>query len=136
MYPGQTFDTAISVDDPTDVEAAVAEFHRINAEARLIESRAQEPMVRGLRLTAVGEVEQANQTRIPSSTDIKSLHHRRIHINGSWHDAAVYDMAAVLPGVTVQGPAAVVSPFTTVILGPGENAHAATDGDLIIEIDD
>jgi N-methylhydantoinase A len=134
VYPGQTFDTAINVEDPTDVEAAVAEFHRINAEAPLIESRAQEPMVRGLRLTAVGEVEQANQTTLPSIADIEPLDHRRIHIGGHWHDAAVYDMAAVLPGVTVRGPAAVVSPFTTVILGPGENARAATDGDLIIEI--
>ena len=59
VYPGQTFDAAIPVSDPTDVDAAVAEFHRINAEARLIEARAQEPVVRGIRLTAVGEVEQA-----------------------------------------------------------------------------
>ena len=57
VYPGQTFDTAIAVTDPTDVDGAVARFHRINAEARLIEARAQEPVVRGVRLTAVGEVE-------------------------------------------------------------------------------
>jgi N-methylhydantoinase A len=52
VYPGQTFDTAIAVSEPTDVGGAVEKFHRINAEARLIEARAQEPVVRGIRLTA------------------------------------------------------------------------------------
>lgn len=136
VYPGQTFDTAIGVDDPTDIESAVNEFHRINAEARLIESRAQEPLVRGLRLTAVGEVDNANQSALPSVAEITPIDHRRIHISGLWHDAEVYDMAGVRPGVSVHGPAALVSPFTTVILGPGENAHAVRDGDLIVDIDD
>ena len=47
VYPGQTFDAAIPVDAPTKVGAAVAEFHRRNEEARLIEARAQEPVCVG-----------------------------------------------------------------------------------------
>jgi N-methylhydantoinase A len=111
------FDTTIGVSDPTDVEAAVAEFHRISAEARLIEARAQEPVVRGLRLTAEGEVEVSAQTPLPSATRVEPTGSRRMWVGDAWHDGAVFDMDAVLPGVTVTGPAAIVSPFTTIIVG-------------------
>ena len=131
---GQTFDTAIGVSDPTDVEGAVTEFHRINAEARLIEARAQEPVVRGIRLTAVGEVDKVAQTPLPPAKDITALGRRRMWVGDGWHDAAVYDLDAVLPGVTVEGPAAIVSPFTTIILAPGETARSTTDGDVVIDI--
>ena len=124
VYPGQTFDTAIAVDDPTDVETAVGEFHRINAEARLIEARAQEPVVRGVRLTAIGEVEPLAQTPLTEVQSIKPTGQRTMWVGDAWHDAAVYDIDAVRPGVTVSGPAAIVSPFTTVILGPAEHAKA------------
>jgi len=134
VYPGQTFDTAIGVSDPTDAEGAVAEFHRINAEARLIEARAQEPVVRGIRLTAVGEVDRVAQTPLPSAGGITALGRRRMWVGDGWHDAAVYDLDAVLPGVTVEGPAAIVSPFTTIILAPGETARSTTDGDVVIDI--
>ena len=134
VYPGQTFDTAIAVSDPTDVDGAVAQFHRINAEARLIEARAQEPVVRGVRLTAVGEVDRVAQSALPNAREIASLGRRRMWVGDGWHDAAVYALDAVLPGVTVRGPAAIVSPFTTIILAPGETARSSTDGDLVIDV--
>jgi N-methylhydantoinase A len=56
-------------------------------------------------------------------------------VGDAWHDADVYEMSAVLPGVTVAGPAAIVSPFTTIILGPGETARATRDGDVVIDIE-
>ena len=65
MYPGQTFDVAIPIDKAAGspisqeaLEAAVSEFHRRNEEARLIEARSQEPVVRGVRLLATGLVDQ------------------------------------------------------------------------------
>ena len=134
VYPGQTFDAAIGVSEPTDVEGAVAQFHRINAEARLIEARAQEPVVRGIRLTAIGEVDRPVQIALASADEIESLGRRSIWVEDGWHDAAVYDLDTVLPGVTVTGPAAIVSPFTTIILGPGESARSTADGDVVIDI--
>ena len=65
VYPGQTFDVAIPIDKAAgspisqeSLEAAVSEFHRRNEEARLIEARSQEPVVRGVRLLATGLVDQ------------------------------------------------------------------------------
>ena len=48
---------------PDDVAACVEEFHRRNEEARLIEARSQEPMVRGIRLVATGLVDQPTRRR-------------------------------------------------------------------------
>ncbi|HEY4948123.1 MAG TPA: hydantoinase/oxoprolinase family protein, partial [Acidimicrobiales bacterium] len=83
VYPGQTFDVAIPVDSPTDVEAAVGEFHRRNEEARLIEARAQEPVLRGLRLTAIGEVEKMAPSSLDRSDDEPApIGHRRMWVAG------------------------------------------------------
>ena len=91
---------------PTDVDAAVTEFHRRNAEARLIEARAQEPILRGVRLTAVGEVDPPARPRRSTRVDaIEPTGHRRMWIAEEWHDdAPLYDMDDVRPGVTDHRP--------------------------------
>lgn len=135
VYPGQTFDVSIPVERPTDVDAAVTEFHRRNAEARLIEARAQEPIVRGVRLTAVGEVDPPADLSLDAADAITPTGHRRMWIADEWHDATpLYDMDDLRPGVSITGPAAVKSAFTTVILAPGEVARATEQGDILIEL--
>jgi hypothetical protein len=39
-----------------------------------------------------------------------------------------------LPGIAISGPAAITSPFTTVILGPDEVANVTATGDILIEL--
>jgi N-methylhydantoinase A len=136
VYPGQTFDVPIPVDDPFDVEGAVTEFHRRNEEARLIEARAQEPILRGVRLTAVGEVDKPATPAVPpAATSLEPIARRDIWLEGEWRrDAPVYDEAAMAPGSAVTGPAAVQGPFTTVILRPGDRAEATAAGDLLIDV--
>ena len=134
VYPGQTFDVSIPVEGPTDVDAAVSEFHRRNAEARLIEARAQEPILRGIRLTAVGEVDAPRDLVLEASGSAAPVGIRRMWIAEEWHDAALYDMEDVRPGATITGPAAIKSAFTTVILAPGESACATEQGDILIEL--
>lgn len=95
--------------EPTDVAAAVAEFHRINAEARLIEARAEEPLLRGVRLTATGHVDRPVDTELPVATSAQPGGYRRTWIDG-WHDAVpLYEMDAVLPGVLITGRAPILS---------------------------
>jgi len=136
VYPGQTFDVAIPVDGPTAVEAAVAEFHRRNEEARLIEARAQEPILRGVRLTAVGEVDKPADLPQPhASGSPEPVGARDIWLEGDWcRGAPVYEAATVRPGMSVAGPAAIQSAFTTVILRHGDVARPTDAGDLIVEV--
>jgi len=135
VYPGQTFDVAIPVDAPTDVEAAVAEFHRRNEEARLIEARAQEPVIRGIRLTATGEVEKVATLQLDTTdSEPTPTGHRRMWAAGDWQDAPAYDSTQLLPGQSVTGPAVLTSPFTTLVLRPGDRCEVTPDGDLLVAV--
>jgi N-methylhydantoinase A len=135
VYPGQTFDVAIPVDAPTDIEAAVAEFHRRNEAARLIEARAQEPVLRGVRLTAIGEVEKMAPLALePSAAEPEPVGQRRMWLAGEWTDGPVYDAGSLRPGMTVTGPAVVTSPFTTLVLRPGDRCEPTADGDLLVDV--
>jgi len=142
VYPGQTFDVAIPCARPTVatalavIEAAVAEFHRRHEEARLIEARAQEPMFRGLRLTATGIVDQPAPIELtPDPTTPQPVDHRRLFTGGTWFDGApVFDGHALRPGPAVHGPAVIQYRFTTLVLRPGDSATVLPSGDALVEL--
>ena len=74
----------------------VEEFHRRNEAARLIEARAQEPTVRGIRLIATGLVDRPpGLDRLDRSTPASRRRpRRRLHTGDGWHDdVPVYDGA-------------------------------------------
>ncbi|MEX2255529.1 MAG: hydantoinase/oxoprolinase family protein [Acidimicrobiia bacterium] len=142
VYPGQTFDTALplsrergSAIDADDVKSTVEEFHRRNEEARLIEARSQEPMVRGVRLVATGLVDRPARIELPAVTgDPSPVTRRRAHLGNAWHDAGVFDGSALAPGQQVIGPALVAYPFTTLTLRPGDVARTLPTGDLVVDV--
>lgn len=142
VFPGQTFDVPIPLAHvagrpvaPGAVADAVEEFHRRNAQARLIESRAEEPLVRGLRLVAVGRTEHP-ALRPPAGTGAaRPRTSRRVHLDGAWTDAAVVDSAELTAGDrTVEGPAVVELPFSSLVLHRGDTARATPTGDLLVEL--
>ncbi len=142
VYPGQTFDNAIPLTRATgapismaDVQACVDEFHRRNEEARLIEARSQEPMVRGVRLIATGEVDQPARITLESSASAaEPIGRRRVHTGDAAHDAPVFDGETLRPGPSIEGPAIVQYPFTTLVLRPGDSASVLTSGDVLVEV--
>ncbi len=142
VYPGQTFDVAIPVHkapgqpvSPAALEAAVGEFHRRNEEARLIEARSQEPVVRGIRLIATGMVAQPADVVLDESSGVEPTGRRRVHAGDAWHDdVPVYDGDALRPGVAMVGPALLQSRFTTIVLAPGDDARMRPNGDVLIEV--
>ncbi len=147
VFPGQTFDVAIPLEraagrpvSATALHGAVDEFHRRNAEARLIESRSEEPLVRGLRLVAVGRTDHPAlappSAPLPGELGPRSSDaRRRVHVAGSWVDAAVVDAAVVVPGgAPVVGPALIELPFSTLLLRPGDIATATRAGALLVDV--
>ncbi|MDZ4826765.1 MAG: hydantoinase/oxoprolinase family protein [Actinomycetota bacterium] len=141
VYPGQTFDNALALTRTPgtpisldDVQACVDEFHRRNEEARLIEARAQEPTVRGIRLVATGAVDQPTRIERTTGSLPGPIAHRPVYLAGAWHDAAVYDGDAIPPGPTVVGPAILARRFTTIVLRPGDVACVQTNGDTLITV--
>ncbi len=144
VFPGQTFDVSIPFErtsgtpvSPEAFRAAVDEFHRRNAEARLIESRAEEPLVRGVRLVAIGRTPHPDLAP-PQAPDLASASGRRaVFMGGEWVDADIVDVAEVVPGGTpVVGPAVVELAFSSLVLRPGDTARAVDgSGDVLVDLD-
>jgi len=142
VYPGQTFDNALPLARAAgapivaaDVEGCVEEFHRRNEAARLIEARSQEPMVRGIRLAATGLVDQPAAVELePAKGPATPIARRRVHTGDDWHEAPVFDGDALRPGPTIEGPALVQYPFTTLVLRPGDVASVRPNGDVLVQV--
>jgi N-methylhydantoinase A len=141
VYPGQTFDRGMPIERTPgsslgmdDVKAAVDEFHRRNEEARLIEARAQEPTVRGVRLIATGLVDRPEPLNIAAAPLPEPVATRRVFVSDAWVQAPVYDGAALAPGPELTGPAIVQSRFTTLVLRPGDRARVLPDGDTLVDV--
>jgi N-methylhydantoinase A len=49
-------------------------------------------------------------------------------------NAPCYDFASLKLGSSIEGPAAVQNPFTTVILRPGDVGRLTEGGDLLIDV--
>jgi N-methylhydantoinase A len=142
VYPGQTFDVPIPIEKELGrpftrdaVAAAAEELHRRNEEARLIEARSQEPVVRGIRLIATGTVDQPNEVTLDEGALPEPIARRRVHTGDAWHDdVPIYDGDALRPGPAITGPALVPSKFTTIVLGAGDVANVLPNGDVLIEV--
>lgn len=143
VYPGQTFDRGMPLArdgasntrlDADDVKAAVDEFHRRNEEARLIEARAQEPTVRGIRLIATGLVDRPEPLVLAEATLPEPIATRRLFVSEAWTNAPVYDAAQLAPGPELSGPAIVQSRFTALVLRPGDRARVLPDGDTLVDV--
>ena len=147
VYPGQTFDTSIPLGGPDggqldaaistdDLANAVREFHRRNEEARLIETRAQEPMVRGLRLRAIGAVGRRTETtpltaQVPPASN-RAVRARNVWFETGWQPTTIVATASLYPGVAISGPAIVESEFTSIVLEPGSDAVVLPNRDLLV----
>ena len=91
--------------------------------------------MRGIRLTAVGEVDKIAPVTLERGAPPAPLGHRDMWAGEGWQrDAPYYDFSSIGPGPAIDGPAAVQSAFTTVILRPGDVARVTEGGDLLIDI--
>lgn len=142
VYPGQTFDVPIPIEKldarpitRDTVAAAAEELHRRNEAARLIETRSQEPVVRGIRLIATGLVDQPVLAPSEERGEPVPSSYRRVYAGSEWMDEVpVYIADAIGLGTTIAGPALIQSPFTTVVLADGDIATAHPAGDILIEV--
>ncbi|HEX4218486.1 MAG TPA: hydantoinase/oxoprolinase family protein [Acidimicrobiales bacterium] len=142
VYPGQTFDVAIPVEREIgapftreSVGQAAEELHHRNEAARLIETRSQEPVVRGVRLVATGLVDQPEEVGRSAPGRPRPLNHRRVYAGDRWvDDAPVFHGGDLGAGSTVPGPALIQSPFTTVVLAEGDTATMLASGDLLVDV--
>lgn len=100
-------------------------YHHSDQEIRLVTLRVtvlgHRPKIALPEKAATGNLEQALQG------------HRRIFL-GSWYEVPVYTAEALAPGMTLEGPALLESPFTTVLVEPGDHVSVDRFGGIALQV--
>ncbi|MEZ5142320.1 MAG: hydantoinase/oxoprolinase family protein [Acidimicrobiales bacterium] len=126
-YNGQNFDMSVPVPEGTDLDEAglldlAGRFHDQHEADRGFAFRNQQPVVRGVRLTAHGvtskpdHVGEAGTVRDAAQARTGT---RPVHFGDGFVDTPVYDGTRLAVGASVTGPALVEEPFTVVAVPPG-----------------
>jgi N-methylhydantoinase A len=140
-YPGQTFDIAVPVAGRNgllgsrDLAATVERFHALHEELHTYASRDEEPILRSVRLAAVGVTDKPNIPTFSRSTLRPPIKGRRkAFFDGRFVVTPIYDGSSMRAGHRVKGPAVIEEPFTTIVLHPEQEAMLDRHGNYRIEL--
>lgn len=140
-YPGQNFDMSVPVpegialDEPGLLDLA-ERFHDQHETERGFCFRSQQPLVRGVRVTARGFTPKPDHFAEAGTVHDASLAlkgERRAYW-GEWIDTPVYDGTQLGTGARISGPALIEEPFTVVVLPPETTADLDPLGNYIIRL--
>jgi N-methylhydantoinase A len=143
-YPGQTFDMAVPAVvgpdgrlDPAQLDATFARFHDQHEELHGFATREEEPILRSVRVHAVGRTPKPPAWKSPAaggSVESALRTRRRAYFEGDWLDTPVYDGDAIRPGHALAGPAIIEERFTTIVLYPGQQLRLDEHGNYRIQV--
>jgi N-methylhydantoinase A len=129
-YPGQTFDMAVPLATGNRrmgrrrLDDTVELFHQLHEQLHTYASREEEPILRSLRLTAVGITDKPKLPTIGRSSGKPPMKERRpAYFNGRLTSTPVYDGPRIRVGHRIKGPAIIEEPFTTIVLHVGQEAR-------------
>lgn len=140
-YPGQTFDIAVPIArshgllGPRDLDSTIDRFHAMHEELHTYASREEEPILRSVRLTAVGVTDKPQIPTCPRSMTRPPVKDRRkAFFDGRFVVTPIYDGPAMRAGHRVKGPAIIEEPFTTIVLHPRQEATLDRHGNYRIQL--
>jgi len=146
-YPGQTFDIAVPLVsgkrvDARALRATVERFHALHEELHTYAARDEEPILRSLRLSAVGLTDKPEIPTVRRSSmgsrrgagrpPIKGR--RKAYFGGRFVNTPIYDGPRLRAGQRVKGPAIIEEPFTTIVLQPRQTALLDRHGNYRITL--
>ncbi len=141
-YPGQTFDMPVEVPGEGAFHgrmlARVTEaFHRKHEELHTYASRDQTPILRGLGLEATAATDKPSLPRIPTarrgaSAALKGR--RKAYFGGRWVSTPIYDGRLLRARQSLEGPAIVEEPFTTIVVYPGQSLRLDARGNYHLAV--
>jgi N-methylhydantoinase A len=140
-YPGQTFDIAVPITSRNGhlsrraLDATVERFHALHEELHTYASRDEEPILRSVRLTAVGVTDKPQIPTFGRSSSRPPVKGRRkAYFGGRFVVTPIYDGPNMRAGHRVKGPAIIEEPFTTIVLHPKQQATLDRHGNYRIEV--
>ena len=136
-YGEQIFEVAVDLDPlpweaPDLLERIAAAFHRRHEELYTYALPDRAPVLVNVRVALVGELAAPpEEPARPAGAPVPPRGRRSIFLDG-WCEAPVFDLEALAPGQTIDGPALVEAATTTVLLRPGDRARVTAEGWLDI----
>jgi N-methylhydantoinase A len=131
-YPGQTFEMSVPLLSRNgrcgdkELAATVERFHAMHEKLHTFASRDEEPILRGLRIQAVGISKKPTLPRSRRATGSAASARkgkRRAYFEGRYVTVPVYDGGALRAGHDIKGPAIIEEPFTTIVVHPRHRAR-------------
>jgi N-methylhydantoinase A len=126
-YGEQVFEITVPLDgvnleSPDLLKEITERFHRRHEELYTYSMRDQEVVLVNARVAAVGELPALpEEPALPARAAAAPIERRRIYLDG-WREVPVFDLAALAPGQTIDGPAVLEAATTTVLLRSGDGA--------------
>jgi N-methylhydantoinase A len=141
-YPGQNFDMSVPVPEGTTLDEPglldLAErFHDQHEAERGFCFRAQQPVLRGVRIVARGNTAKPDhfaETGTVADASQARTGTRQAYWGEGFVDTPVYDGSRLGPGAEIAGPALIEEPFTVVVLPPGATAALDTTGSYVVTV--
>ncbi len=145
-YPGQTFDIAVPCvahalarhEAPmsrNEWDATIARFHDVHEQLHTYASRDEEPILRAVRVTAIGIVDKPALPRVGRAAGASRVKGRRkAYFDGKFVLTKIYDGPRLRAGHRIKGPAIIEEPFTTIVLHPSQTATLDRNGNYRIDL--
>jgi len=140
-YPGQTFDIPVPIESRSahvtrrELQATIERFHQLHEALHTYAARDQEPILRSLRLTAVGVTDKPNKPTVSRSAKRAPVKSRRkAFFGGRFVITPIYDGPRMRAGHRVTGPAIIEEPFTTIVLHAKQRATLDRHGNYRITL--
>ena len=93
-------------------------------------------IVEAVSVEAVGKTDSIEDKKLAAGTRggaPEAAAQTRIYAGGAWHDAPVYERAALQAGDLVDGPAIVIEPTSTTVVEPGWQAALSERDHLVLD---
>jgi len=138
-YGEQVFEITVALDGvdlgaPDPMKEIVERFHRRHEELYTYSLRDQEVVLVNARVTAVGVLPAPpEEPRVAARPPSAPRTRRRIYLD-DWRQVPVFDLDALAPGQTLEGPALLESATTTALLRRADRAHVTSLGWLDIAV--
>lgn len=140
-YPGQTFDMPVPYAgtshavNPHALAETIERFHRRHEALHGYASRDQEPILRGVRLKAIGLDAKPALPGVPRRPTAQARRGtRKVRFGGRWVATPIYEGNRLGAGSKLVGPAIVEEEFTTIVVPPGSRAALDPHGNYVLTV--
>jgi 5-oxoprolinase (ATP-hydrolysing) len=130
----QGTDTALMIPEPADGDF-IAAFKATYRREFGFDLKQRDILVDDLRVRARGEASGLRKVPIPcADAPAKPVDTKPCYFEKGWRETAIYPMADLMAGHTIEGPAIIIQDTATIVVEPDCRAFVSACGDVEIQV--